>query len=174
MHNPPAPPVHRDSDHGAVLPLHGIGCDPFEQALLPLLREVMKTCRDPERHTWNGAYGTAAAIWGARTGLPLAYGLARIAQALLRVKGARLHVLDGSGPEQVRAVTDDERRLLLLLHQLRRNHIAAGHDFLLELTEGESDDELMALALDFARRHSCGAARDIHHDGPSGPHLRPV
>lgn len=167
-------PSDRDTGDDALLPLHDIGCDAFEQALLPLVRDVMHTCRDPEAPSWHVAYGVAASVWGARTGLPLAHGLAQIAQALLRVKGERLRMLTTADPAHVTAVTDDERLLLLLLHQLRRNHINAGHDFLLDLTEGEMDDELMALALDFARRHSCGTARDIRHDGRDGPHLRPV
>ncbi len=89
----------------------------------------------------------------------------------MRVKGARLQVLDRTDTAHATEVTRDERLLLLLLHQLRRNHVAAGHDFLLDLTEGEMDWELMTLALDFARRHSCGTPREVRHDGTTGPHL---
>lgn len=153
-----------------LLPLRLIGCDAFEQALLPLVRDLMETCRNPEGRTWAPAYNAAAMLWGARTGLPLAYGLARISQALVRVRGDRLQMLDAGDAD----VTRDERLLLLLLHQFRRNHLAAGNDFLLDLTEGEMDAELSDLTLDFARRHSCGTAREIGADGPTGPHLRAV
>lgn len=165
---------HPDPAHAELLPLHVIGCDAFEQALLPLLRELMETCRNPEGRSWNVVYSAAASRWGARTGLPLAYGLARISEALLRVKGDRLQVLEGSDTAHAAEVTRDERLLLLLLHQLRRNHVEAGQDFLLDLTEGEMDRPLMTLALEFARRHSCGAPREVRHDGAAGPHLRVV
>ncbi|WP_460275738.1 hypothetical protein [Celeribacter sp. ULVN23_4] len=163
-----------DPASSALMPLGLIGCDAFEQALLPLMREVMETCRDPDHHTWNRAYHVAAERWGTRTGLPLAYGLAQIVQALTRVRGTQLEICDTADRVRADVVTRDERLLLLLLHQLRRNHIAAGQDFLLDLTDGEFDAELMELALAFGRRHSCGAAREVRFDGGTGPHLRPV
>lgn len=162
---------HHDPSDTELLPLDVIGCDAFEQALLPLLRGLVETCRNPGRGSWNFAYRAAAARWGVRTGLPLAYGLAHISDALLRVKGDRLQTLDIADTAHAAEVTRDERLLLLLLHQLRRNHVEAGNDFLLDLTEGEMDEELMALALDFGRRHSCGAPREVRHDGTTGPHL---
>ncbi|MFC3058660.1 hypothetical protein [Paenirhodobacter populi] len=164
---------HPDPDHAELLPLHVIGCDAFERALLPLLRDLMETCRNPDGRSWNAVYGAAASRWGARTGLPLAYGLARISEALLRVKGERLQMLDAADTAHAAEVTRDERLLLLLLHLLRRNHVLAGQDFLFDLTEGKMDKELMALALDFARRHSCGTPREVRHD-TTGPHLRIV
>ncbi|MFE3836450.1 hypothetical protein [Pseudogemmobacter sonorensis] len=167
-----APRRRPDPAQAGLMPLHVIGCDDFERALLPLLRALMQTCRNPRGRSWNAVYGAASARWGTRTGLPLAYDLARISEALLRVKGDRLRMLDGTA--DAARVTRDERLLLLLLHQLRRNHVAAGQDFLLDLTEGEMDAELMALASGFARRHSCATPREIRHDGPVGPHLRPV
>ncbi len=162
---------HRDSSNAELLPLHVIGCDAFEQALLPLLRGLVETCRNPGRCSWDSAYIAAASRWGVRTGLPLAYGLAHISDALLRVKGEKLQTLGMADTAHAAEVTRDERLLLLLLHQLRRNHVEAGCDFLLDLTEGEMDEELMALALDFGRRHSCGAPREVRHDGTAGPHL---
>lgn len=164
-----------DPSHAELLPLNIIGCDAFEQALLPLVRGLVETCRNPEQCSWDFAYSAAAARWGVRTGLPLAYGLAHISDALLRIKGDRLQTLDMADMARAAEVTRDERLLLLLLHQLRRNHVEAGHDFLLDLTEGEMDEELMALALDFGRRHSCGTPREMLHDGTSGgPHLRVI
>lgn len=157
-----------------LLSLRGIGCDDFERALLPLLRDLMQTCRHPEGRSWTPVYGAAAARWGARTGLPLANGLAQISAALSRVTGKRLQMLSGSDTSHADQVTSDERLVLLLLHHLRRNHVAAGQDFLLDLTGGEMDEELMALALEFGHRHSCGAPRTIRYDGSSGPNLRSV
>lgn len=166
---PPSTPATAQDD---LMPLHTIGCDPFEEALLPILRDLVQTCRAPDGRTWNTAYGVAAATWGPWTGLPLADGLARIAEALTRAKGARLHVLcETEAPE---AVTRDERLLLLLLHQLRRSHTAAGYDFLMDLTDGKVDSVLMEHALDFAARHSCGPPRTLRHDGTVGPRLRVV
>lgn len=163
---------HTEPPLPEMLPLQRIGCDAFERALLPLLRDLMETCRHPEGRSWTPVYGAAAALWGARTGLPLAHGLAQISDAVLRIRGESLRVLAASDTDHAEEVTPDERLLLLLLHQLRRNHVAAGQDFLLDLTGGEMDEDLMALALDFAQRHSCGAPRAIRHDGPAGPHLR--
>lgn len=163
-----------DTAEAALLPLHAVGCDDFECALLPLLRDLMATCRNPDGPSWIPVYGAAAKRFGVRTGLPLADGLARIATALLRVRGARLHMLAGADTDHAAAVTQDERLLLLLLHLLRRDHVGAAGDFLFELTDGGMDEDLMASAVDFARRHSCGAARVIRHDGPAGPHLRPL
>ncbi|WP_010141609.1 hypothetical protein [Oceanicola sp. S124] len=169
MHHATAKPWQDSGPEAEIQPLHLVGCDPFERALLPLLRSLMETCRDPETHTWNAVYREAAGIWGAARGLPLAYGLAHIAEALLRVRGDRLCICPAPGAE---GVTRDERLLLLLLHQLRRQHLAAGQDFLLDLTEGEMDDELMQRALDFARAHSCGTPRAIGSEGVIGPRLR--
>lgn len=171
-HNGGSNRVH-GADRPEVLPLAIIGCDAFECALLPLVRELMETCRDPRTHSWSPVYSAAAARWGAQTGLPLAYGLARISEALMRVRGDRLQML-AADPAHETEVTRDERLLLLLLHQLRRNHVAAGQDFLLDLTEGEMDRDLLACAQEFAQRHSCGTPREIGHDGPIGQRLRLV
>lgn len=163
-----------DLAYPEMLPLRMIGCDDFERALLPLLRDLIETCRNPDGRSWTPVYGAAAARWGAQTGLPLAYGLARLSEALLRVKGDRLWMLARDDNVRAAKVTPDERLVLLLLHHLRRSHVAAGTDFLLDLTDGEMDEALMACALDFARRHSCGAPREIGQDGRTGPHLRAV
>lgn len=163
-----------DPSPADLLPLDRIGCDAFERALLPLVRDLAVGCRDPESRSWNLAYRAAARRWGAQTGLPLAYGLAQIVTALTRIKGDALQVLDHDGGAPQAAVTRDEQLLLLLLHQLRREHLNAGCDAMLDLTDGEMDDELMALALDFARRHSCGTPREHRHDGIVGPRLRVI
>lgn len=163
-----------DPGFADLLPLERIGCDAFERALLPLVRELAGGCRDPESRSWNLAYGAAAKRWGAQTGLPLAYGLAQIVDALTRIKGDALQVLDHASAVPYAAVTRDEQLLLLFLHQLRREHLAAGCDFMLDLTDGEMDDELMALAIEFARRHSCGNPRERRHDGIVGPKLRVI
>jgi hypothetical protein len=173
--------MHRDAitdslpAETGLLSLQGIGCDDFERELLPLLlRGLMETWRHPEARCWTPVYGAAAARWGPRTGLSLAHSLAQSSDTLLRIRGHGLRVLAASDTDHAEEVTPDERLPLLLLHKLRRNHVAAGQDFLLKLTGGEMDEEHLALALDFAQRHFCGAPRAIRHDGSAGPHRRAV
>ena len=67
-------------------------------------------------------------------------------------------------------VTRDERLPLLLLHQLRRNHVEAGNDFLPRSTEGEMDEE--PWRTDFwSPAFLVRAPREVRHDGKTGPHL---
>ena len=62
-----------DLGEQALIPLSQIGCDAFECALLPIIRDLTLTCRCPEGKSWIPIYGDAEKRWGARTGLPLVH-----------------------------------------------------------------------------------------------------
>jgi len=158
----------------ALIPLSQIGCDAFECALLPIIRDLTLTCRCPEGKSWIPIYGDAEKRWGARTGLPLVHRLSQIVVTLVRIKGNALDVLNPADQSMRALVTRDEQLLLLMIHHMRRKHLHAGCDFLLDLVDGDMDAELMEEALRFAERHSCGAPQTRKHDGVLGGRLRVV
>jgi hypothetical protein len=157
-----------------LTPLSTLGCDDFECALLAIIRDLTLTCRHPEQQTWVTVYGAAGKRWGVRTGLPLVHGLSQIVVALLRVTGGDVHILDETDDFTRTVATRDEQLLLLMIHQLRRNHLQAGCDFLLDLLHGQMDADLMQQVLAFAQRHSCGRPQTRRHDGVLDGHLRVV
>lgn len=157
----------------ALLLLSKIGCDAFERALLPIIRQLTSSCRSPNMGNWLPIYGHAEKLWGVRTGLPLVYGLSKIVVSLLRIKGDAFRILPPSD-DTSNEVTADEQLLLLLIHHLRRGHVNAGCDLLLDLVDGEMDEELMEQAREFAQRHSCGQPLTHTHEGVVGSHLRLV
>ena len=75
-----------DHSDPVLLPLGKIGCDTFECALLPMIRQLTMTCVNPDMGTWLPVYGRAEKLWGARTGLPLVHGLSQIVVSLVRIK----------------------------------------------------------------------------------------
>lgn len=157
-----------------VTPLSLVGLDAFEQNLLAIIRDLAVTCFNPERQTWIPVYAKAEQLWGVRTGLPLVHHLAQIVVSLVRIKGKRLHFLDNSDPRAQDVATYDEQQLLLMLHHLRRQHVNAACDFMLDLVDARMDEQLMQDALRFGKRHSCAPARAYNHKGAIGPNLRPV
>lgn len=157
-----------------LTPVSQIGCDAFERALLPIIRNLTITCIHPERLSWISTYEAAGKHWGVRTGFPLVHGLSQIVVALLRVKGEHLDVLININDLTRDLATRDEQMLLLIIHQLRRNHFYAGCDFMLDLVNGQMDTVLMDEVLAFAQRHSCGTPQLQKHDGPIGQGLRLV
>ncbi|MEM9631486.1 MAG: hypothetical protein AAGA50_09185 [Pseudomonadota bacterium] len=156
-----------------LLPLSNVGCDEFERALLPIVRDLNMTCVNPDMGNWLPVYGRAEKLWGAQTGLPLVYGLSQIVVSLVRIKGEKLDILIASDA-WAQGVTHHEQLLLLMIHHMRRGHTQAGCDFLLDLLDGEMDTKLMNEALAFARRHSCGTPLLHTHDGVVGNRLRAV
>lgn len=157
----------------ALLPLSHLGCDAFECALLPLIRKLTHSCIVPDQGSWLPVYGMAEKLWGARTGLPLVYGLSQIVVSLIRLKGEELQILYAFD-EETQGVTRDEQLLLLMIHHLRRQHDQAACDFLLDLLDGDMDGTLLEEAQAFASRHSCGDPLIYTHDGVQGSHLRVI
>ena len=153
-----------DIETPALVRLSDIGCDGFECALLPMVRDLTITCLEPECQSWIPVYNKAHDLWGPRTGLPLVNTLAQIVVALIRVRGAQLNVLHSRKDRQDAFVTQDEQCFLLALHHFRRQHQNAAGDFLLELTGGLYDRELWWQCLAFGQRHSCGEALPRHAD----------
>ena len=157
-----------------LIPLQEIGCDPFEQALLPLFRDLAITVFQPEQQSWLPVYVNAQDIWGPHRGLPLVDGLAKILMAILRVTDNDIAIRHGANDRPNGFVTSDEQQVLLMIHHLRRQHPQAASDIMLELTQGVMDHELFAAVETFGQNYSCGAPQARLHDQGQKPALRIV
>ncbi|MFW8633590.1 hypothetical protein [Cribrihabitans pelagius] len=163
------PPLPTDCQSPAASrPLADLGLDPFETALLPLLRHFAASLRAPGTQSWQLAYQTAAERWGESFGLPLAHALAGLAgRADALIGGLTCHGALDLATRQ--SVTADEAAFLRMLHHMRRDQAPPARQAVAELARGRMDAGLIRCGLSFARRFPAGIEVPA---APSRPRLR--
>ncbi|CUH81171.1 hypothetical protein TRM7557_03275 [Tritonibacter multivorans] len=138
-------------------PVSTLGCDPFEEGLLPVVRHLMAGLRGGCSRAPYRAQKIAAERWGEPIGLPAAHYMTNLLAAVLDCRGAGFLVQDPFALDARARVTADEALLLTLIHQMRRDQTPNARETVLHLSGGTMDPHVIRAGLTFAARFPAGS-----------------
>ena len=153
-------------------PVSALGCDPFEEGLLPVARHLICGLRDRCPRAPYRAQKIAAERWGKPIGLPAAHCMTALLSALLDCRSEGLLLQDPFALDTREQVTQDEALLLTLLHQMRRDQTPKARETVLRLSGGTMDPHVIRAGLSFAARFPAGDTQAFHQS--AAPRLRLV
>jgi hypothetical protein len=139
--------------------LSALGLDEFEHGLLVLSRHFLSGYETYNTKAWNSAYIIAVERWGERIGLPVAFAVMKLIEALSKTRTDAVSYLDPLRIEYKSVVTDDEAALMTMLHHMRRDATAPARDAVEALCAGVLEPNVIRAGLSLAARFSCGAPR---------------
>ena len=133
-----------------------LGCDTFEEGLLPVLRHLTFGLRDGCPRAPYRAQKIAAERWGEAIGLPVAHYMTALLSALLDCRSDGFQTHDPFALETRDTVTEDEALVLTLIHQMRRDQTPKARETVLQLSAGTMDPHVIRAGLSFAARFPAG------------------
>ncbi|MEL7175160.1 MAG: hypothetical protein AAGK28_01430 [Pseudomonadota bacterium] len=146
----------RLKDRSASGPFAKLICDSFEADLLPVLRCLVASLSTADPTLWQKATSKSIEHWGDALGHPIAHRLGHLVIAVYRCREGKLDLQQPWAKDHDDAVTDDEVKLITMLHHMRRDEVADARRAVDDLTFGIMDPDVIRAGLSFATRFSCG------------------
>lgn len=143
----------------AQIDLQDLDLDPFETAILPILRHFLAAVTAPETQSWHIAYATAAERWGQSVGLAVAHGLSELLCAIHACREAPVTHCDALALDTRALLTADEAMILLMIRYMRRDNTERARIAVENVTHGRRDASVIRAGLKFAQRFHAGMTR---------------
>ncbi len=156
-----------------LLHINQLQCDDFERAVLPVARHLALSLNQPEHHNWHRAFVIAVEQWDEPVGLSVAYHLQKLVRALWHCRTEGPTFQDPLCIDDKYTVTRDERLLIGMIHNMRRDRTPEARECVYQITEGRMDPVVIRAGLQFAARFSCGRGGVIRRTA-AAPVLRVV
>lgn len=142
-------------------PIHLLGLDPAERALLGIARLMFQTFSPADVGDWIAALTRAEAAFGPAQGAMIFARLARLLQCMRQSRRSVFLFNNPACPGCAAIVTEHERRLMLALVAARQGQAARAAIEVMMLCEGNEIDRVLA-ALDDLAIAMMGAPLDGH------------
>lgn len=136
--------------------LSTLGCDSFEEGLLPIVRHLIFGLRGRCPGPLYRAQTIAVERWGEAIGLPVAHYMTALLSALLEVRSDGFQTRDPCPLETRGTATQDEALVLTLIHQMRRDQTPKARETVLRLSAGTMDPDVIRAGLSCAARFPAG------------------
>ncbi|MEL6464794.1 MAG: hypothetical protein AAFQ58_07480 [Pseudomonadota bacterium] len=163
----------KNTPHSEPLRLADLPCDSFEEALLPIIRRLVRTLQTNDAAGYCRANDRAVEQWGDPMGLSIAHLLRKLVSELAKCRGSPLECFYPKDRAELHYISHDEYNLLTMLYHMRRNETAYVHYLTEELTHGKVGSKAVKAGWTFAKRYSAGAISSENH-GSSNAKLRVV
>jgi len=147
------PKLQTNSD---LRPIGRLGLDDFERGVLAVLRHFLMTQAEPETQAWHHAFLISTERWGETVGLAVAHALSKYLTAVLRCRGDCLAFQEPFAQAARDYVTEDEEKMIVVLHFMRRDQTSYARDALAALTRGRMDPCVIRSGLSFSKRFAAG------------------